>query len=62
MAEYCLDCFNQVNGTKLTDKEVIIEEDVCEGCNKVKPCVMSIDRGQKMPFNSFLKWLGITGI
>ena len=62
MAEFCLDCFNKTNGTKLTDKDVIMEDDFCEGCSKVKPCVMAIDKSPKLPTNSFLKWLGITGI
>lgn len=59
MAEYCLECFNKVNGTKINENEVITEDDVCEGCGKVKPCVISIDRSPKTPFNSFFRWLGI---
>ena len=59
MAEFCLECFNQMNDTKLTDKEVILEDDLCEGCGEVKPCVMTIKKSPQMPLKSILKWLGI---
>ena len=59
MAEFCLDCFNQMNDTKLTDKEVILEDDLCEGCGEVKPCVMTIKKSPKTPLKSILEWLGI---
>ena len=36
MAEFCLKCFNEMNDTKLTDKEVFLEDDLCEGCGKIK--------------------------
>ena len=59
MAEFCLECFNQLNETKLTEKEVVLQEDLCEGCGLIKPCVISIYKRPKMPLKSFLKWLGI---
>ncbi len=37
MAEFCLECFNCMNGTA---KEVWLEEDLCEECAVWKPCVM----------------------
>jgi hypothetical protein len=59
MAEFCLKCFNEMNDTKLTDKEVFLEDDLCEGCGKIKPCVIAIKKEPQTPFKSILKWLGI---
>ncbi len=59
MAEFCLECFNRLNDMKLTEKEVVLENDICEGCGTVKPCVISIHKRPKTPLESFLKWLGI---
>lgn len=43
MAELCLDCFNQcIGGEKLTEKDVIMDIDLCEGCGEWKPCVIRI--------------------
>ena len=59
MAEFCLDCFNRLNDMKLTEKEVILEEDLCEGCGDIKPCVIAIEKSPKTPLKAFLRWLGI---
>ena len=59
MAEFCLDCFNKLNDTKLTSKEVILEDDICEGCSEIKPCVMTIKKSPQTSLKSILKWLGI---
>lgn len=40
MAEFCLDCFNHLHGTDHKEKGVTLEEDFCEGCCSVKPCVV----------------------
>ncbi len=40
MAEFCLDCLNKLEGAHLTEADVILEENFCEGCGKVAPCVM----------------------
>lgn len=42
MAEFCLKCFNEMNATSYTEKDVILEDDLCEGCGEIKPCVMVI--------------------
>lgn len=42
MAEFCLDCFNKLNDTDYTKKEVRLEEDFCEACASWKPCVMQL--------------------
>ena len=42
MAEFCLSCFNELNGTHYTKGEVWLEEDFCEGCADWKPCVMEL--------------------
>ncbi len=40
MAEFCLDCLNKLNGTKRTEDDVILQEDFCEECGKLVPCVV----------------------
>ena len=40
MAEFCLDCLNELDGTHLTEADVVLAEDFCEECGKVVPCVM----------------------
>lgn len=42
MAEFCLKCFNELNGTHYQTNEVWLEEDLCEGCADWKPCVMEL--------------------
>ena len=59
MAEFCLECFNKFNDMKLTEKDVILGEDFCEGCSQIKPCIISIGKSTKKPFKSFFRWLGI---
>lgn len=40
MAEFCLDCFNRLHGTDYKERSVTLEDDFCEGCGTVKPCVL----------------------
>lgn len=43
MAEFCLECFNQyISGKKLTEKDVIVDFDLCEECGEYKPCVIRV--------------------
>ena len=42
MAEFCLKCFNELNGTDYQANEVWLEEDFCEGCGDWRPCVMEL--------------------
>lgn len=51
MAEFCLDCFNELNHTHYTKSEVWLEEDFCEGCGEWKPCIVDL---RPKPF---LLWL-----
>ncbi len=45
MAEYCLDCFNQyLSDEKLTEKDVVMDDDLCEACGGWKPCVIKIKK------------------
>ena len=44
MAEFCLDCWNEMNGTHYTPEQVVLEEDLCEGCGSWKPVVISFRR------------------
>ena len=42
MAEFCLECLNRIHGTDFKDDEVTLQDDLCEECGKIKPCVVSI--------------------
>ena len=42
MAEFCLKCFNEMNGTNYKANEVWLEEDFCEGCADWQPCVVDL--------------------
>lgn len=45
MAEFCLECFNKLNGTDYTEAEVWVdyeELDICEGCGAFMPCVIAL--------------------
>ncbi len=42
MAEFCLDCFNKLNHTHYTEREVRLEEGLCEGCGEIKPCIVDL--------------------
>lgn len=43
MAEYCLKCFNKINGTNHSEKEFVFsnEFDLCEGCGKWKNVIIT---------------------
>ncbi len=48
MSEFCLDCLNKLDGTQLTEADVILQDDLCEECGKVVPCVvLTIQRWKK---------------
>ena len=42
MAEFCVDCWNEILGTNYKQSKFIIyyELRLCEGCNKYKRCVI----------------------
>ena len=45
MAEFCLDCANKClmgENNHLTEEDVTMDMDLCEGCGKWKPCVIKI--------------------
>jgi len=44
MAEFCLDCYNKLNDTRYSEKQVELEVDLCEGCGEWKPVVVWIGR------------------
>lgn len=41
MAEFCLKCFNKLNDTNYQEKDVVLEDDLCEGCAEIKPCIVT---------------------
>ena len=47
MAEYCLECMNKYimeEHEQLTERDVKLGFDLCEGCEKFKPCVIAIKK------------------
>lgn len=48
MAEFCLDCWNRLNETNLTEKDVVLSSrddmDLCEGCGQWKQVVVCMRR------------------
>lgn len=42
MAEFCLDCWNKLNGTNYTERKYVMTKylDLCEGCGKNKPVII----------------------
>ena len=42
MAYFCLDCFNKIEETNFTYKDVYFDMDFCERCGKNTECVVGI--------------------
>lgn len=42
MADFCLKCFNEMNGTRYEREDVIVEYGICEGCGEMKDCVVEL--------------------
>ena len=40
MAEFCLKCYNKLNGTHYTKGDVIEDYDLCESCGAYKKCIV----------------------
>ena len=42
MAEFCLDCWNKLNGSNDSERKYILskELDLCEGCGEFKPIII----------------------
>ena len=49
MADFCLDCFNQINASDYGREDVILEYGLCEGCGQYKKVVVDLVR----PFGLF---------
>lgn len=44
MAYFCLKCFNEIEGTNLSYKDVDCNMDFCEKCGKNTDCVVSVHK------------------
>ena len=57
MAEFCLECFKKIDGDKsLTEDDVILSDDLCEGCGEWKPCVIRVkDKTSRFNIFQFIK-------
>lgn len=44
MAEFCVDCWNKINGSNYSENEVQTSEclDLCEGCGEYKNVIIEI--------------------
>jgi hypothetical protein len=40
MAEFCLQCCNEINDTNETEDLFIFDDDICEHCGAYKPCIV----------------------
>ncbi len=42
MAEFCLECWNKINGTNDSERKYVLskESDLCEGCGEIKPVII----------------------
>lgn len=51
MAEYCLECWNKLNGTNDSQRKYVISEDEekCEGCGEWKRVIVREKRSFKDP-------------
>ncbi len=58
MAEFCLKCLNEMDGSHITEAEVILDDDLCEGCGKIVPCVVRY----RTPLERFLWELRQLGV
>lgn len=41
MAEFCLSCWNKINGFQMTERDCVLskERDLCEGCGRLCPII-----------------------
>lgn len=42
MAEFCVKCFNEMNGTNFKEEDVTLDMDLCEGCGEIKKCIVTL--------------------
>jgi len=49
MTELCLDCWNKLNHTRLTQEDVILSDDLdlCEGCMEIKPTIVCFGKRKR---------------
>ena len=57
MAEFCLKCWNQLNDTHLTKKDVSLLKylDLCEGCGEMKNTIIKYKKSYV--FAKHIEWL-----
>ncbi len=57
MADFCIECFNKINETNLTTKEVVISKELnlCEECEEWKNVIICIKK--RFAIYNFIKKL-----
>lgn len=61
MAEFCLDCWNRMNGTSYTDADLKVSKGttLCEGCGQIVQCLETYTPGEKIPRLSVRRWIKV---
>ncbi len=56
MAEFCLECWNKLNGTKYDKDKYIISKDLdlCEGCGEWKHIIIMARNAYKIPYLCYI--------
>ena len=59
MAEFCLDCWNKMNRTRLKETDVILSDhmDLCEECERVKPVIDGFKNHDEGVLSKACQWL-----
>ena len=62
MVEFCLECYNRLHHTHLTEKDIDgFDMDLCEGCGEVKKTIINVKRKPKYSFIKRLLLFILTG-
>lgn len=56
MAEFCLDCYNKLNNSNLTEDDVVLDDDFCEECAQWKECIVTINPKKSKKKRAYLFW------
>lgn len=58
MAEFCLECWNKMNGTRHSKRKYVLSKDLdlCEGCGEFKHVVIMERTGYNMHNPGYICW------
>lgn len=58
MSEFCLECYNKyvaTEETQVTEDDVVMQYDICEGCKRNLPCVLFIKTPEQKEYERIRK-------